>query len=161
MIDLPAATIATPTPLTDNIPVSTSDYIVEDEDDNSSPVILLVEDNQANILTVTNYLTAKGYRLLFAYNGEEAITLLQSERPDLILMDIQMPKMDGLEATQYIRNQLQLKDIPIIAFTALAMPGDREKCLAAGANEYLSKPVKLKLLVETMQQFLNPSPEIV
>jgi len=76
------------------------------------------------------------------------------------LMDIQMPKMDGLEATQYIRNQLQLTDIPIIAFTALAMPGDRERCLAAGANEYLSKPVKLKVLVETMQRLLNPSLEI-
>ena len=163
MIDLPAATIAPTTlpthPLGSTLLCTNADYLLE-EDIACSPLILLVEDNQANIATVSNYLTAKGYRLLFAYNGEEALTILQSQSPDLILMDIQMPKMDGLEATQYIRNQLQLTDIPIIAFTALAMPGDRERCLAAGANEYLSKPVKLKVLVETMQRLLNPSLEI-
>jgi PAS domain S-box-containing protein len=159
MIDLPAAAIVSTIPMNSNIPVSTSEYLVEEEETTSAPLILLVEDNQANVLTVTNYLTAKGYRLLFAQNGEEAINILKSEQPELILMDIQMPKMDGLEATQYIRNQLKLTDIPIIALTALAMPGDRERCLEAGANEYLSKPVKLKLLVETMQQFLNSSPE--
>ncbi len=117
--------------------------------------ILIAEDNEANINTLSSYLKAKGYQLNLARNGQEAIELVQQERPDLILMDIQMPGMDGLEAITVIRQQLRLTDIPIIALTALAMEGDRERCLAAGANEYLTKPVKLKQLSQTIQNFLN------
>ena len=123
----------------------------------NSPRILLVEDNPENILTLSTYLEAKGYQLLYARNGQEAIAQVQTEQPDIILMDIQMPGMDGLEAMEQIRQNLKLVDIPIIALTALAMRGDRERCLAAGANEYLSKPVKLNQLIETIQQLL-PSP---
>ncbi len=119
-----------------------------------SPLILLAEDNEANISTVSSYLKAKGYRLLLAKNGEEAIALAQSEHPDLILMDIQMPSMDGLEAIKHIRDHPNLVKLPIIALTALAMTGDRELCLEAGANDYLTKPVKLKQLANTIQQFL-------
>ena len=120
-----------------------------------APLILLVEDNEANISTLSNYLTAKGYRILLARNGQEAVTLTEFEKPDLILMDIQMPGMDGLEAITIIRQELQLTEIPIIALTALAMAGDRERCLAAGATDYLSKPIKLKRLVSTIQQQLS------
>ncbi|MGE5657402.1 MAG: PAS domain S-box protein [Actinomycetota bacterium] len=120
----------------------------------TSPLILLVEDNEDNIVTVASYLEVKGNRLLVARNGQEAIALTQSECPDLILMDIQMPGMDGLEAIRQIRRLPQMGQIPIIALTALAMTGDRERCLAAGANDYLSKPVKLKQLAATIQQFL-------
>ena len=120
----------------------------------SSPLILLAEDNEVNIRTISSYLSAKGYRLLLSKNGREAVNLAQSEAPDLILMDIQMPEMDGLEAMQQIRRDPNLVDVPIIALTALAMNGDRERCLTAGANDYLSKPVKLKQLATVIQQLL-------
>jgi signal transduction histidine kinase/ActR/RegA family two-component response regulator/PAS domain-containing protein len=127
------------------------------------PLILLAEDNQDNIDTLSSYLEARNYRLILASNGYEAISILEdrlntpADLPDLILMDIQMPGMDGLETMQQIRQDLQLTDLPIIALTALAMTGDREKCLAAGANDYLTKPVKLKQLRETIQSLIPAS----
>jgi len=121
-----------------------------------SPLILLVEDNEANIMTVSSYLTAKGYRIVLANNGQEAIALARSAKPDLILMDIQMPIMDGLEATQTIRQIPSLVNVPIIALTALAMESDRDRCFEAGANDYLSKPVKLKELTQAIQRLLAP-----
>ncbi|MGI0482178.1 PAS domain S-box protein [Geminocystis sp. CENA526] len=118
-------------------------------------LILLVEDNEANISTISSYLKAKGYRLILAENGEDAIVLARSEKPDIILMDIQMPKMSGLEAIERIRQNPECVDIPIIALTALAMENDREKCLQIGANEYLTKPLKLKELVAKIQELLT------
>jgi PAS domain S-box-containing protein len=120
-----------------------------------NPLILIADDNEANISTVSNYLEAKGYRLLVARNGKEAVDLATAQYPDLILMDIQMPVMDGLEATKQIRLDPKLINIPIIALTALAMTGDREKCLEVGVNEYLTKPFKLKVLAITIQQLLG------
>jgi len=120
-----------------------------------SSLILLVEDNEANILTISSYLAASGYRILSANNGEEAVEMAKSHQPDLILMDIQMPVMDGIEATQQIRLDANLVDTPIIAMTALAMSGDHERCLAAGANKYLSKPMKLRQLENMIQELLN------
>ena len=120
-----------------------------------SPLILLAEDNNANVRTFTSYLEAKGYRMLLAIDGQQAIAIAKSNPPDLILMDIQMPVMDGIEAIKQIRLNPDLVDIPIIALTALAMAGDREKCLAVGANEYLTKPVKLKSLEQMMQTLLE------
>ena len=125
------------------------------EQQGGSPLILLAEDNEANISTVSSYLKAKGYRILLAKNGEEAIALAKSENPNLILMDISMPGMDGLEAMQQIRLDPSLVDLPIVALTALAMTGDRDRCLAAGANDYLTKPIKLKQLVATIQHLLT------
>ncbi|WP_242038102.1 PAS domain S-box protein [Tolypothrix sp. FACHB-123] len=122
--------------------------------DATTPLILLAEDNQANIDTMSGYLESRGYRLLLAKNGQQAIDFAQSQRPNLIVMDIQMPVMDGLEAMRRIREQPELLHVPIIALTALAMSGDRELCLAAGANEYLTKPVKLKQLAIAIQQLL-------
>ncbi|HEY9642331.1 MAG TPA: PAS domain S-box protein [Coleofasciculaceae cyanobacterium] len=118
------------------------------------PLILLAENNEANIATLSSYLTAKGYGILLAKNGREAIALTQQHSPDLILMDIQMPEVDGLEAIRQIRSQPDTARMPIISLTALVMPGDREQCLAAGANAYLSKPIKLKQLLTTIQQLL-------
>ncbi|MGJ5675741.1 MAG: response regulator [Nostochopsis sp.] len=120
-----------------------------------SPLILLAEDNQANIDTISGYLESRGYRLVLANNGQQAIDLALAQRPDLIVMDIQMPIMDGLQAMCQIRNNKKSMHIPIIALTALAMPGDRETCLAAGAKEYLTKPVKLKQLTTKIQQLLE------
>ncbi len=121
----------------------------------SSPLILLAEDNEANIRTIASYLRAKGYQLILARNGQEAIALAQSECPNIILMDIQMPEMDGLEAMQTIRRHSKLTEVPIIALTSLAMEGDRDRCIAAGASDYLSKPVKLKQLLIAIQHQLN------
>lgn len=117
--------------------------------------ILLAEDQEANISTLSSYLNAKGYQVLIARNGEEAIAVAQAEQPDVILIDIQMPGIDGLEAIEHIRRDPTLIKVPIIALTALAMEGDREQCLAAGANEYMSKPVKLRQLVTTIQDLLS------
>lgn len=119
------------------------------------PLILIVEDNELNINTISSYLTVKGYRPIVAQDGESALKLAQKHYPDLILMDIQMPGMDGLEAISRIREHPQLTKIPIVALTALAMEGDRDKCLSAGANDYLTKPVKLKQLNQTIQQWLG------
>jgi PAS domain S-box-containing protein len=121
----------------------------------TSPLILLADDNEANTSTIACYLEAKGYRLLLAQNGQEAIAIAKAQHPDLILMDIQMPVIDGLEAIRQIRLDPHLLDVPIIALTALAMIGDRERCLAVGANEYIAKPVKLKQLASTMQLLLK------
>ena len=120
------------------------------------PLILLAEDNLANLDTISGYIESRGYRLIVAKNGQQAIDLAQAYRPNLIVMDIQMPGMDGLEAMRHIRAEGQTH-VPIIALTALAMPTDREKSLEAGANEYLTKPIKLKKLVTTIEQLLSQS----
>lgn len=121
---------------------------------NQAPLILLAEDNPANMLTLSSYLGAKGYRFIFANNGQEAVAMALSDRPDVILMDIQMPGMDGLEAIRRIRQQEGPRPIPIIALTALVMKGDREQCLEAGANHYFSKPVKIKQLDLAIRELL-------
>jgi len=120
-----------------------------------APLILLAEDNEANVSNFTIYLTALNYRLIVANNGQQAIALAKSENPDIILMDIQMPIMDGLEAIRLIRADAEIANIPIIALTALAMQGDRERCLEAGANEYISKPVRLKQLALKITELLG------
>ncbi|MHC5598633.1 MAG: response regulator [Nostoc sp.] len=135
--------------------VESPNLIVVPEASLDKPLILLVEDNQANIDTMSGYLESRGYDLILANNGQQAIDLVRVQRPDLIVMDIQMPGMDGLEAMRRIRNERQFVDIPMIALTALAMPSDRQTCLAAGANEYLTKPIKLKELVTTIQLLLR------
>ena len=126
-----------------------------------SPLILLAEDNEANIATFSSYLEAKGYRILLATDGQQVIDFAKAAQPDLILMDIQMPVIDGLEAIKQIRLDPNLVNIPIIALTSLAMEGDRDRCLAAGANDYLSKPVKLKQLNLLIQQVLGSKTQIV
>ncbi|MBD2465901.1 PAS domain S-box protein [Oscillatoria sp. FACHB-1407] len=120
----------------------------------TAPLILLAEDNEANISTTTVYLKAKGYQLIVANDGTEAVNLAISANPDLILMDIQMPQLDGLEAIRQIRQNPDLANVPIVAITALAMPEDRERCLAAGANEYISKPLRLRQLSHVIQSLL-------
>jgi PAS domain S-box-containing protein len=115
--------------------------------------ILLVEDSEANIMTISSYLNAKGYRILQASNGQEAIAIAQSAKPDLILMDMQMPIMDGLEVTKQIRQIPSLINVPIIALSALTTEADRDLCLAAGVNDYLSKPIKLSQLTRAIQKF--------
>ncbi len=122
---------------------------------NPKAAILVVEDNEANMETMTSYLQSRGYRLLGASNGQQAIDMAQLHTPDVILMDIQMPDLDGFEAIERIRQIPACAAIPIVALTALAMPGDRQKCLDAGADRYVTKPVKLGQLVSTIETLLQ------
>jgi CheY-like chemotaxis protein len=138
-------------------PPDTSDDSLSASDLESSPLILLAEDNPANIQTISSYLSAKGYQLRLAKDGAEAIEQAQAQQPNLIIMDVQMPGMDGLEAMLRIRQQSWGSDIPIIALTAMALESDEQRCLQAGADEYLSKPVKLKHLVARIEALLERS----
>lgn len=117
--------------------------------------LLLAEDNEHNIMAMVDYLSFHGYQMVIARNGHEAIEQAKATQPDLILMDIQMPKMDGLEAIRSIRQLPGLETVPIFALTALAMPGDRVRCLEAGANEYFSKPINFKFLIEKIQTSIS------
>ncbi|MFM7442117.1 MAG: response regulator, partial [Snowella sp.] len=119
-----------------------------------SPLIVLVEDTESNIVTIVDYLQSHGLRMAIARNGLEAIQLIKHSQPALVLMDIQIPELDGLEVMRRLRADANFANLPIIALTALAMPGDYEKCLEAGANEYLMKPVKLKTLLLIIEKYL-------
>lgn len=124
--------------------------------DRIQPVtLLLAEDNVENIDIFSTYLNATGYQVLSAKNGEEAVALSKGHHPDLILMDIQMPGMDGFEAIRQIRLEPALQSTPILTLTARAMPGDRERCFEVGANEYLSKPIQLKYLAQRLAYWLQ------
>jgi signal transduction histidine kinase/CheY-like chemotaxis protein len=113
----------------------------------AAPVVLVAEDNEQNARLMSDYLGAKGCQVVLASSGAEALDRAKVHHPDVILMDVQMPGMDGLEATRRIRQEASLQRTPIIALTALAMPGDRQRCLDAGANDYQSKPVNLERLL--------------
>jgi signal transduction histidine kinase len=117
--------------------------------------ILIVEDDSDNVTVMSRYLETKNYQVRVGTDGRRGIAAALSQKPDLILMDIQMPEVDGLEAIRRIRCYPHLDQIPIIALTALTMKGDRERCLAAGANDYLSKPIDLKQLAATIEQYLT------
>jgi two-component system, cell cycle response regulator DivK len=117
--------------------------------------ILLVEDNEMNRDMLSRRLIKKGYDLVMAMDGEQAIEMARSESPDLILMDISLPGLDGWEATRRLKAMPETKAIPIIALTAHAMAGDREKCLEAGCNDYDTKPVEFPRLLGKIQEFLG------
>ncbi|NTU84095.1 MAG: response regulator [Chloroflexales bacterium] len=117
--------------------------------------VLLADDNETNSLVIEDYLQSHGYAVVIARNGIEALEQIQIEPPDIVLMDIQMPGMDGLEATRRVRADPGLRALPIIALTALAMPGDRERCLEAGADAYFTKPISLRTLLDALEQHLH------
>ena len=118
------------------------------------PLILIIEDAMETNIMMSDYLESAGYRVLAARDGKTGIDQAKQSHPSLILMDIQMPNMDGLEATRRLRSDPQFRATPIIALTALAMPGDRERCLAAGATDYIMKPVSLKSLTQLIDRYL-------
>ncbi len=135
-----------------------------DESSKECMRILLAEDNEANIEAVRSYLEDLGFEVAVARDGLETLRLAEISPPDVVIMDIQMPNLDGLEATRRLREMPEFSRLPIIALTALAMPGDRERCLEAGADIYLSKPVGMKHLVDTLHRLClrgrdNPLPE--
>jgi two-component system cell cycle response regulator DivK len=119
------------------------------------PKILLVEDNEMNRDMLSRRLTRKGFEIAIAEDGERGVEMAQSESPNLILMDISLPVMDGYEATRQIKANPATRPIPIIALTAHAMSGDREKCLEAGCDEYETKPVDLPRLLEKIEKLVS------
>ena len=127
----------------------------------TQPHVLLTEDNEINIATLYDFLEFKGFQITVAHDGIEALEAVEETVPDLILMDIQMPRMDGLEAMRHLRANPATTDTPIIALTGLAMTGDRERCLAAGADDYLSKPFHLDELVSMMECLIATKSDLV
>ena len=119
------------------------------------PKVLIAEDRPDNMVFIRETLSSTGCKVCTATNGQEAVDMAKKERPDLILMDMQMPVMSGFEATKHIRGIENLKAVPIIALTAMAMKGDEEKILAAGCSDYLSKPVMPKDLVGKVEEWLG------
>lgn len=119
-----------------------------------SKKILIVEDNPQNMRLIEMALGAGGYTLLEATNGEEAFELAKKERPDLIIMDIQLPKMSGLEVTRKLREIPEFRQTSIIAITAYAMKGDKEKALDSGCNAYLPKPISARDLPNLVAKML-------
>jgi CheY-like chemotaxis protein len=119
--------------------------------------VLIVDDDDRNIFALTNYLEILDMNVFTAVNGEEAIELLRVESTiEIILLDMMMPVMDGFDTLKVLKTNDKLKKIPVIAVTARAMKGDQEKCLAAGASDYISKPIDLKVFVEKMMYWLQP-----
>jgi two-component system cell cycle response regulator DivK len=117
--------------------------------------ILLVEDNEMNRDVLSRLLKRRGYEMTFAEDGESAIQMALEQTPDLILMDISLPRMDGNEATQRLRQERACADLPIIALTAHAMASDREKALASGCTDYETKPVDFPRLLEKIERHLK------
>jgi len=117
--------------------------------------ILVVEDNRDNMILIVDILESLDYNVIQAEDGERGVSLADSERPDLILMDLSLPKMDGWTATRMIKENDDLKHIPIIALTAHAMVGDRERALEAGCNDYMTKPINLQVLATMLTTFLG------
>ena len=123
--------------------------------------ILIVDDNADSRELVVKVLRNRGYRTIEAVDGEEALEKAVAERPDLILMDRSLPKIDGYEVTRRLKNQDEFKDIPIVALTAHAMRGDREKALEAGCEGYISKPINVRELPELIMSYLRGKRETI
>ena len=123
--------------------------------------ILLVEDNELNRDMLSRRLMRKGFDVVLALDGGEGLAMATSESPDLILLDMSLPVMNGWDVARELKENSITNHIPIIALTAHAMDGDREKALAAGCNEYETKPIEFQQLLEKMNSFLNETDEII
>jgi len=117
--------------------------------------VLIVEDDLKNQKLFRDILEKVGYKIILASDGEQGVQLAQAEKPDLILMDIQLPVKDGLTATREIKGNPQISHIPVWALTAMAMKGDKELVRAAGCDDYISKPVQLSNLIEKLSTYFN------
>jgi CheY-like chemotaxis protein len=119
--------------------------------------ILYVEDNDDNVYVIRNRLGRAGYTIIVATDGEQGVTMARTEQPDLILMDLRLPGLDGWEATRQLKAMSETRHIPIIALSAHAMAGDRQKALAAGCEDYDTKPVDIARLRTKIQALLPPA----
>jgi len=119
--------------------------------------VLIVEDNELNMKLFNDLVETRGHRIVQTRSGIEAVGLARKHRPDLILMDIQLPEVSGLEVTQWLKDDEELRTIPVVAVTAFAMKGDEEKIRQGGCEAYLSKPISVGKFIETIRHFLgNP-----
>ena len=116
--------------------------------------ILIVEDNEKNMKLVRDILRHQGHTTLEAINGLDGVRLAEQEHPDLVLMDIQLPDIDGIEALGRIRKDVSLDAIPVLAVSASVMPDDQQKIISSGFDAFITKPINLKQFVETVQRFL-------
>jgi len=121
----------------------------------SEQTILVVEDNPDNMYVLDHLLTRKGYTVRQATRGDEAIAQIERYRPALVLMDMQMPGMDGYSVVRELRRRPELADLPVIAVTASTMPGDREQTLAAGCTDYIAKPISPRALLDLVERYLK------
>lgn len=117
--------------------------------------VLIVEDNELNMKLFHDLLEAHGYRTLQSRNGFDAMEIARANRPDLILMDIQLPEVSGLEVTKWIKEDDELRSIPVIAVTAFAMKGDEERIRQGGCEAYISKPISVAKFLETVRSYLG------
>lgn len=120
----------------------------------SKKIVLCVEDNTTNMLLVSRVVEAEGHQLLRAEDSDTAIALLKDTIPDIILMDVNLPGMNGLDLAKYIRTEMHYMEVPIIAITANVLVGDKEKTLEAGCNDYLPKPLDIRRLRELMREYM-------
>ena len=119
--------------------------------------VLIVEDNELNMKLFNDLLAVHGYRTIQTRNGFEALELARTHRPDLILMDIQLPEVSGLEVTRWLKDDDELCQIPIVAVTAFAMKGDEERIRSGGCEAYISKPISVMSFLETIGRFIGPA----
>jgi CheY-like chemotaxis protein len=122
--------------------------------------VLVIEDNELNMKLVAALLSISHFEVIKAANAEQGLQLARKERPDLILMDIQLPGMDGLTATRLLKEDGNLKDTPVIALTSYAMQGDEQKAFAAGCTGYIPKPIDTRKFIELLEEFLHDGPPI-
>ena len=117
--------------------------------------VLIVEDNELNMKLFHDLLQANGFNTIETRNGIEALDLARQHKPDLILMDIQLPEVSGLEVTKWIKEDDELKSIPVVAVTAFAMKGDEERIREGGCEAYISKPISVAMFLDTVRQFIG------
>ena len=123
--------------------------------DAKTKTVLIVEDNELNMKLFHDLLDAHGYNILQTKDGMEALDIAREHHPDLILMDIQLPEVSGLEVTKWLKDDAELKAIPVVAVTAFAMKGDEERIREGGCEAYLSKPISVGKFIETIRHFLG------
>jgi two-component system cell cycle response regulator DivK len=124
-------------------------------EDGMAKTVLIVEDNELNMKLFRDLLEAHGYQTSGTSSGLEALDLVRTLRPDLILMDIQLPQVSGLEVTRWIKDDPELRSIPVVAVTAFAMKGDEERIREGGCEAYLSKPISVGKFIETVRRFIG------
>ena len=122
---------------------------------NSAKTVLVVEDNDLNMKLFHDLLEAHGYNIIQTKDGMDALRLARQHRPDLILMDIQLPEVSGLEVTKWLKEDDNLKSIPVVAVTAFAMKGDEEKIRDGGCEAYIAKPISVTKFLQTVEKFLS------
>lgn len=117
--------------------------------------VLIVEDNELNMKLFHDLLDAYGYQTIQTRNGLDALSLAREHRPNLILMDIQLPEVSGLEVTRWLKEDAELRDIPVVAVTAFAMKGDEERIRSGGCEAYVSKPISVPVFLDTVRRFIG------